>query len=144
MSYVSDVEGILGTELSPTWCKVAEALEAWKCSPFHAAVIIHWMMHGRLGHDQALRELQELAESSAKRDHKITLELQRLKRKISKSAQSPDWLDILRAAQEAGLSAQQISALFEGFLDGLVLPQAVSDPAAALSAIQQSHSKYRI
>lgn len=144
MSYVSEVEGFLGTTLSPTWRKVAEVLERWDCSSFHAAAIIHWMIRGRKSHEETLLKLRRLAETNAAISSGITFQLQMLKHQISRASKSEHWPAILAAAQQTGMSLKEISALFEGFLDGVISPQAISNPAAALATIQQNHPKYRI
>ncbi|HEQ1702267.1 hypothetical protein N5J01_03345 [Stenotrophomonas sp. GD03701] len=144
MSYVSEVEAFLGTRLSDSWRDFAEVLEEWKCTSFHAAVMIHWMIRGHSQQQERLDALKRLADLDAELDEEMEFKLGLLKWSIDRLEKPSAWLNILGAAQRAGLSIKDISTLFEGFLDRRISLKDATNIAAALSTLQQSHPKYRI
>lgn len=139
MAYLQDVERILGASIDASLHPVVQRLEDWKCSEFHAAVYIYWIIKGRDETDKIKANLKRLATSATKLGAGVKAVLNRANAEIT-PADENDWMIILDRAKSLGFDRDGIEALFDGFIAGAVTLKDLVDLRAALSRISANGS----
>jgi hypothetical protein len=143
MSYLTEVEAVLGFPLEVSWHRTVASLEAWGCGAFEAACIITMMRRrtknaeGRSPPAELRIERLETAARTGKRLEWVNMRaLNQIRSTLPDETTLRSWLDLRDYALSLGASEQALSEIFARFIKGGLTSQSKLDIASIVTQFQ--------